>query len=505
MKLRQTSWILVAGLLLSGTVAFAQDQKQDQTAPIDLNAPMQPLDTPATVPGGNRPPVGAARGVSEPFDPQTYDPAQVAPDTNTLAGLAPITLGSLQHSRNIFDPSISFSQIGQTYPLTSQSSGPSIVTDQSFVSGSLNFDRTWSEYHLSTIYNGGEIFNYGFHGSSPSFGSIPPHYQFHNLAFTQEINWARWHVILKDNFSYSPGAAFTGQGIGGPGLAAQFSSSLGTSLNGISQSFQPSETINTGEADRYMNSVLGQAEYSFSRRSALTIAASYGLLHFITPGYFSSSLIEAQAGYDYELSPANSIAILGSYGRVSYTGLSDTTTEYVGAFAYGRKITGRLAFQIAAGPEEIQSVGAPGLGNFNLLFESVNSSLTYARRRGSVSINFVRGLTGGSGVFRGATSNTLSASARYQFTRYWTGSVNAGYAINNSLAPAGVSSLQFDNWFVGANLGRQIGYHAQVNLNYGATEQNPPANCPVVSCGFAGLQQTVGVSVNWHLRALGRQ
>ena len=51
-----------------------------------------------------------------------------------------------------------------------------------------------------------------------------------------------------------------------------------------------------------------------------------------------------------------------------------------------------------------------------------------------VSFSYVRGLTGGSGVFLGATSNTFSGSAHHQFTRYWTGSVNGGYALNNSLA-----------------------------------------------------------------------
>ena len=163
----------------------------------------------------------------------------------------------------------------------------------------------------------------------------------------------------------SPGAAFTGQGMGGPGLASQFSSMLGTSLNSFGQQFQPSETINTGAAMRYRNSVLGQAEYSFSRRSAFTFSGSYGLLHFTGTGYFNSTMVNAQAGYDYLLDPSNSIAILASYGKIDYTGtgISSTGTstigtgnsvqDYVGALAYGRKITGRLAFQVAAGPQEI--------------------------------------------------------------------------------------------------------------------------------------------------------
>jgi hypothetical protein len=173
----------------------------------------------------------------------------------------------------------------------------------------------------------------------------------------------------------------------------------------------------------------------------------------------------------------------------------------VGALAYGRKITGRLAFQVAAGPQEINFTGADAVGNFHLWFVSVNSALSYERRRSGLSFSYVRGLNGGSGVLLGATSNTISGTAHYEFTRFWTGSVTGGYALNHSLAAAGAASTQFDNWFIGANLGRRVGPHLQINFNYGATRQNNPAICPVVGgCGGTGLQQTFGMSVNWHLR-----
>ncbi|MGA7792921.1 MAG: hypothetical protein WCA19_07775 [Candidatus Acidiferrales bacterium] len=512
MRLWETSWTLIVVLVLCATGAFAQDQKQE-TSPIDLNAPLQPLDTTPGVGYSNKPPIGAARGVSAPFDPQPYDPSQVIPDQNTLAGATPFTLGSVQHTRNTFDPAISVSQLGQTVP---GASGQTVLTGVSVVGASLNFDRTWSEYHFSAIYNGGETFNLGYSAAPTFFGQTSPHYQFHDLVVSQEADWARWHVLLRDIFMASPGAAFSGQGMGGPGLSAQFSSLLGASLNSFASGFVPSETINTGLAMRYTNAILGQVEYSFSRRSAFTFSSSYGLLHFTVPGYISSSLFNVQAGYDYLLDPFNSVALLASYGKIDYTGTGSSTTgtsmigtgnsvtDYVGALAYGRKITGRLAFQVAAGPEEIHSAAPGGVGNFHLLFVSVYSTLSYARRRSGVSFSYVRGLNGGSGVLLGATGNTISGSANYQFTRFWTGSVTGGYALNNNLASAGAASTQFDNWFIGTNLGRQVGPHLQINFNYGATRQNNPAICPVVGgCGGTGLQQTFGMSVNWHLRPAG--
>lgn len=506
MKSTKKIWALVAALTLCSAGAFAQDQKQD-TPPVDYNTPLQPLEpTPA---GGyaSKAPIGAARGVSATSDSLSYDPSQVKPDQNTLAGAAPFTLGSLQHSRNIFDPAITVSQLGQMIRGTT---GESFLTGVTVADASLDFNRIWGGYHFSTIYNGGETFNMGFGALGSSYGKTAPHYQFHDLFVSQEADWGRWHILLRDDFAASPGAAFTNQGAGGPGLAAQFSTMLGTSLNSFSQSFVPSETINTGPVMRERNAFLGQAEYSFSRRSAITFSGSYGLLHFATSGYFDSTLLEAQAGYDYLLDPSNSIAVLGSFGKINYTGTANaivgngnSTMDYLGALAYGRKITGRLAFQVAAGPQEIMIGNPGGVGNFHVLFASVNSTLSYERRRGGVSVGYLRGLTGGSGVLLGATGNTFNGSGHYQLTRNWIGSANGGYALNNSLGQGGVPIVQFNNWFFGANLGRRVGSHAQFNLNYGASKQDPPATCPVSSCGGTGLQQTFGMSVNWHVLPMG--
>jgi len=97
----------------------------------------------------------------------------------------------------------------------------------------------------------------------------------------------------------------------------------------------------------------------------------------------------------------------------------------------------------------------------------------------------------------------FTLTAHRQFTRHWTGSVTGGYAINSSIAPAGVASARFDNWFVGGSFGRQLGLHALIAFNYGVQKQNSSAACPVTGCGVNGLQQSFGMTVNWHLRPNG--
>ncbi|MBZ5644410.1 MAG: hypothetical protein LAO19_16765 [Acidobacteriia bacterium] len=441
--------------------------------------------------GYNQRPAPAARGVSPGVDPLPNDPSQVTPDANTLSGAQMFGVGSLEHARNIFDPMLSFSELGQTYPPNPGLPNQSNLLSQTLLGGGFNFDRTWTRYHFTAIYNGGETLTRGAQYLNA---------QFHDANVMQEIAWARWRLLLRDDFVASPGASFTGTGMGGPGLTAQIGSSLESSLNSIGQAFVPSESIQTGNAMRYTNAAIGQLSYSFSRRSAFTFAGSYGLLKFTQSGYFSSHMVTGQAGYDFMLDPSDSIALLASYGKIDYTGSSNSTTNYLAALAFGRKITGRMAFQVVAGPEQIQFVnGTTG----KLWYPSVSSLLTYDWRRASYSISFMRGLNSGSGVFLGAKSNILTLAAHRQFTRSWVGAINSGYAINESLAPTGQPTVRFDNWFVGGNLGRQLGPHLQLNFNYGVQRQNSPAVCPVASCGVNGFEQTFGVTVNWHLRRNG--
>ena len=484
MKLRDAIWALAIALALCATGVGAQNQKLNSPSA----SPLPPMDSGAGS-GSGAAPVGAARGVTPANDSQPIGHAQLLPDNNTLSGAQQFGLGSLEHAHNIFDPSISFSEVGQTEPATA---GQSSLSSTTLFSGMMSFDRNWSKYHLSAVANGGETF---------SRGSVSSQDYFDRFSVMQEIDWERWHVLLRDDFAASPGAAFTGSGMGGPGLIAQFSSMLGSSLSSVGQAFIPGQTIETGNVTRYMNSALGQVEYSFSRRSAVTFSGSYGLLDFPSAGYVSSHTFNAQAGYDYLLDPMDSIAVLGSYGRIDYMGTNVSTTDYTAALAFGRKITGRLAFQIGAGPQQIR-VASP-VGNFNNLFFSVNSALTYDRRRSGVSLNYVRGLTAGSGVFVGSTANTFSGGWHYQVTRFLTASLTGGYALNNSLAPAGVATTSFSNAFFGANLGRRVGRHAQINFNYGLQRQGTPASCPVASCGGTGFLHSFGMTVNWHLRSAG--
>ena len=78
----------------------------------------------------------------------------------------------------MFDPSISFSELGQTIP-NQPGQTNRFWASATIFNGSMIFDRFWSINHLTVIYNGGETFYYGLHISEQS--------QFHDLSVAQEI------------------------------------------------------------------------------------------------------------------------------------------------------------------------------------------------------------------------------------------------------------------------------------------------------------------------------
>jgi hypothetical protein len=486
LKVKKLAWIMTAALALAVPRVHGQNQAPDSRS-VNPTTPLPPMDASGGNRGGAKP-VPAARGVSN-GEPEQYDPSQVAPDTNTLAGAQLLGVGSLRQAHNVFDPSISVSLLGQTG--VQQTVGQSSVIFTKIFGGSLAFSRVGSTSRFSANYSGGDTL------------SQPPQLsgQFHNISIAEQITLARWRFSLMDLFVLAPGAAFTGQGMGGPGLVDQFIETNQNSLSMLAQGFAPSQTIQTGPANRYVNTALGEASYSFTRRSAVTVVGSYGVLHFFDSGYVNSHMTTVQGGYDYLLDTKNSIAVIGSYANVAYTGTPTSTTDYKAQFAYGRKITGKLAFQASAGPEEIRAAGTLN-GSFHIITGTANTSLKYEQRRSGTGVIFTRGLSNGSGVFFGAISDVFSGYAHHDFTRSLSAFISAGYAFNKALAPAGIPSISFNDWFFGASLNRRLGRYGSVALNYGVQDQSIPVACPVASCGTPGTGQTFGVSFNWHLRPI---
>ncbi len=482
----KTIGAIALALVLWGPSLRAQVRQADPRS-VNPSSPIQPIGTKKND-GYNKPPIPSERGVPKGRDLRGHDPSQAEPDQHTLASVEDTGVGSLEGSHNRFDPSVMFTQGGQSgYPGSTAQTGLASMT---LLGGRVDFDRTWKHYRLVAFYNGGETV---YHPN------ILQNLAYHNFDIGHEITWSRWMLRARYDFLASPQADFGGQGMGGPGMWGGISAGPGDALPAvIGTNFVPSETILTGQAMRLRHTALGEVDYAWSRRSRFTLAGSYGMLHFDSSGYLSSRGFTGQAGYEYSVGPKNTIGVLGTYGRTDFDGTRIFADTYSAELSFGRKITGRLALQFAAGPQQIRLLNSSA-GDTRIWTWATRDALTYQRRRTGLSLSFMHGFAGGSGVLFGARSQTFTATLSRQFTRLWMASVSSGYAINSGLGSFSGISYSYNTWFSGVNVGHEMGRHFHVNFSYGIQRQTNAAVCPVVSCGTNANQHTFGMTVRWHL------
>src|SRR5437879_10101856 len=392
----------VAATMLCFPIAWAQ---QAPRAPRSTSsrAPVQPL--PPLAEGTDSNATSGAVGESHVHaDAQPEASAQAQPDTHLLSGAETIGVGSLRRLRRMFDPALKVSEFGETGIVPGQ------TLSASSLGGSLDMDRHSSRYDLAVTYHGAET------TYQPSSYYGIRYLPYHDAAISQEISFRRWTLQLRDDVLYSWGPGFGSRFAGGPAQAGQ---------NGSLESIQPSlastGTIQTALARQLSNTALGEIDYARSRRTTLTLVGSYGLLHFLDAGYINSQTVTGRVGYNYALSGRNNIALTYDHNLITFVGASSRLQTDLAQMAFGRKATARLALQLAAGPQLIHFDYFSETKRQRLSW-SASGSLTYQWRRTGYSLSYFRGVTAGSGVFFGSNSQTITATANHELTRFWSAS-----------------------------------------------------------------------------------
>jgi len=410
---------------------------------------------------------------------------QSEPDTSFLSSVETFGLGSLYGLRRAFDPALYVSESRQTGLVAGR------PLSASGVGGALNLDRQSGHYHLRITYNGSEtIYEPSYYG----LRYLPNH----DAAISQEISLGRWTLRLRDDVLYTWGSSFSGLFTGAPVLAGN------EALSSMQPSLASGGTIQTGLARQLNNTASVEADYAFSRRTTAVFVGTYSLMHFLNSGYIDSQTINGRLGYNYALSAKNNIGLTYDYNLISFAGASSRLQDDSVQLAFGRKVTGRLAFQLAAGPQLLAFQNF-GPSKRRQLSWSAFSAITHQWHRTSYSLSYFRGVTAGSGVYTGTTSQTVTVAVNQEITKSWSASVNSGYASNKALLPVAGLAGQFDDWFAGANLNRQIGPQVHLSVNYGYQRQTSQSGlCPVSSCGLQGTFSQVGVNLQWHPLARGR-
>jgi hypothetical protein len=366
-------------------------------------------------------------------------------------------------------------------------SGGSEVRTVSTITGTVGLDRRWSRNDLRL--------NYGTTGTFHTGSGINDQFsQFHQFGVSDVITGHRWSLMLSDAFGYAPESNFGNPVING-GIAS-VSEAGANYTGGLNPSYLPNQTVLTGPSARIDNTIAGQVQYRTTPRKSITFSASYGILHFVDGGFLDSNQITFGTGYNFSLTPHNTVAVSYQYGQFRFgDGGSDLSTHSVQA-SFGRRLTGRLAFQASGGPQISVSNNAIGPSTSSVSWTGQNL-LLYRRAKNQVSLGYVVGVTGGSGVFRGSRTHSLQGALTRPLTRRWQASFNAGFAHNTALG----LDESVNSAYYGLEVRRSLWRSAGFFFNYNAQRQTTaPGICP--GCNDSGLRHVIGFGVDWHFRPI---
>jgi hypothetical protein len=419
--LRHNSWtaglFVLALITLMALAATAQDQQtQGQESQGQQNQGQQTQDQSAQPIPAYRSPLASAADNGD----SDVETGPVTPDTRALAGVQDLSLGGptvrsyWQPHFNVFGTAESDAQ--------ETASGYSWGTYTS-VSGGVDVHRTSGNSDMTLSYTGG-----GMIASATGTGNGIVQ----ELGFTDKFTLRRWTIKFLDSTSYMPESSF---GFGGLGVTT-----IPGAGTGIGSIFTPSQTLLTGFGQNLTEAFYTEADLSLTPRTSLTFVGGYSLLHYFDSDLLNSGTATARVGYNYLWTRQDTLAVVYTYSAIRYSNFNQSIDYHTIQASYGRRVTQRLAFQVAAGPEIAVfqvpiAVGGSGTPapNSTQLYWALYTSLSYQLRRIALGLGYSHGVTAGSGVLAGSETDTVSGSATRQMSRTFSSGITSGYSRNKGL------------------------------------------------------------------------
>jgi len=476
--------------LILAPVARPQQQQQDQT---QQQQQQQSTEQPSQpIPAYHSPLASLAGSDQE----QETGPSDISPDNRSLAGAQELGLGMPRTEHSFWQPSANVSSTFDSNALGGAGGG-GWVTETSITAG-LDLHRTSENTDLSLTYLGGGLFS-----NNSSIGNTVTQ----EFELGDRLTFRRWTVSLLEQATYIPEAGFGYTGLGGL-------SGFGAGL-GLQNGFVPDESILTARGQRVANSSIAQADFFVTRRSSFTFLGGYSLLHFFDNDLLDYHDVMFQGGYNYQLNRQDTLALLYNFSALRYPGFNQLINDNRVNASYGRRVTGRLAFQVAAGPEIVFfqvpiSGGSAGSGGTTSgstpgttkVYWSLNTSLTYQFRRTGVALSYAHGVNGGSGVLAGAEGDLVTGTASRVISRSLNGGLQFGYSRNSGLTTTSTPSNQvYSYWFGGGNLSHPWGRRLNLFVNYELEYQNSNSSfCVGQTCGNSFVRHLISIGLGWRDR-----
>jgi hypothetical protein len=494
--LLKTFAVSVCALLLSATMARAQQsgQEQGQPAPDQTQSPDQnsaPQSGP--IPAYRSPLAGAAGSDDD-------STTEVVPDTSTLTGVRNFSLGA-PTTRSYWQPHVDVFTTIDSNPNENVGGGPSWGTSTSF-SGGVDLHQHSGQSDLTLGYLGGGIVS---NASSNGNGVVQ------GIDLTEKVTFRRVVVTIVDQLDYLPQSASGFNGLGAVSLPGS---------GGIGSVFTPGQTLLTGLGQSLDNSFFTEADVLLTPRSSLTFVGGYSLLHYFDSDLLNYGTDTFRGGYNYQIDRKNTIGLDYTFSEYNYSNFNQSIMSHAAQVSYGRRVTGRLAFQVAAGPEialfhmpvvtntgssGTGGTGSPSNGPTTQVFWTLNSSVTYAMSRVELRASYDHGITGGSGALAGSETDTFTGTATRAMSRTFSSGITAGYSRNSGTAIGTINPTNqtYDYWYGGANFSHPIGRSLGLTVAYQLQYQTSNASfCVGTTCGMSLIRHSISLGIGWHERPL---
>jgi hypothetical protein len=482
---------LIGAMALTASSVRAQqppDQPQDQSQqpPQDPNQGSQQAQPIPAI----RSPLAGINGNDQ--DEQVTQ--KTLPDTTPLSGIEPISLGKAPLGHNYLQPQFKLFSTADSNELSAN--GNSGWGDFTSFLGGVDVHQESGISDLALSYLG---------GGTIAIGGTAGDSVLQQLGVNEALNWRRAKLTFVDQFSLLPESSFGYSGLGGVALPG------GGSI-GLQPGLTPGDSVLTTRGLRLTNSFLTEADIYLNPRSSITVAGGYSLLH-----YFDNDLLDFgdtifQAGYNHQMTRKDTFAVFYRFSGYRYSGFNQSINDNSFQVSYGRRVTGRLSFQISGGPDityvTVPITGTSGStttssGKMQELYWSLSSNVQYQLQRTGFTASYSHGVSGGSGVLAGAIADTVSASANRQLTRQVNGGVTFGYShstgLNALTTPTAPTMQSYGYWFGGVNFTRTWGRALDLNLSYTVQYQDSSSTfCVGPTCVTNLVRNQISFGVNWH-------
>ena len=469
--------LVLAGAAALSCCAWAQDTQE----PPQPEAPAKPKPAARGIPAINGP-----DSTSDDSDQQN---ANWQPDKSPVTGLQSPTLGSPELRHSYWVPGLEYGSTIQSRPTGQQISDGWYANN--YIGGQVSLLEAWSRAELGVNYSGGGYF---------TTDSQQDNGTFHQLSLAQTIDLRRWQIQLFDYFSYIPESQFGFAG--GTNLAlAGVSGTLGPAVPNLGASVVPNQSIYSAVGPRYSNAAAAQTTYLLSQRGSITVGGSYGLLRFTQSGNVDSDTGLGSAGFNYTLSRNDSIGIVYRFAGYHYSGEPQALGSHTVNFVYNRKIARKLALDVFGGPQ-ITNYRVPIGNESRNVGVSAGASIKYAFHRGNLDFAYFHGLTGGSGILLGSTTDQVTLGMGRQLGRVWSVNATFGYSRNSALGSATVNPTPtYNDYFGGVGVSRPIGRNVDFAVSYTPRYQSTSqAICTGTACTSSYTQQLISITLQWHTR-----